>query len=110
MPVLQLLGEACLNIMDPPPFGHIFHGQNKCLSEIRCYQTACIQQNHTPPDIGEIMFDLIIVKNRSLWNDILQKCPQSGDIPLAISELINQAALRLDSRHAKGLVKSPVGI
>jgi hypothetical protein len=72
-------------------------------------ELASIEEHHPAPDHREGVVKFEILEDGAFGNDVFQQGPQVGDIPLAVTQLIDQAALGLLVRNVKGLVEGAVG-
>src|SRR5204862_900863 len=66
------------------------------------------QQHDPPADEREVVFELEVVEDGALWNDVFQQRAQSGNVPLTVAELVDQSVLGFIRRDMKGLVKGTV--
>ena len=55
------------------------------------------------------MFELEVLENRALGDDVLQQSAKIGDVPLAVAQLLDQMVLGFLGRNLEGLVESTVG-
>ena len=76
---------------------------------VACLELAGIEQHHPPADGRERVLELKVVEDRALGDDVLEQGPQVGDIPLAVAQLVDQAALGFVGRDMKRLIESAVG-
>ena len=70
---------------------------------------AGVEQHHPAADHRERVLELEVVEDGARGNDILEQCPQVGDIPLTVAQFVDEAALRLPGRDVKRLVERAVG-
>src|SRR5437763_5571160 len=70
---------------------------------------AGVEQHHATPDDREGMLQLEIVKDGPRGNNIFEKCAQSRNVPLAVTQLVNEAVLGLVGRDVKSLIEGAVG-
>ena len=104
----RLLGLDDL-LLGSPALGHVLHRQDQQLSVMARLELAGVEQHHPTPDSRERMLELEVVEDRALGDDILEKRPQVGDIPLAVAQLIDQAVFGLLGRDLEGLIEGIVG-
>ena len=70
---------------------------------------ACIDQHRAPADGREIVLDLEPFDRGAMWDHAFQQGAQRRNIPLPVSEVVNETALGLVGAGAKRLVKGAVG-
>ena len=70
---------------------------------------AGVKQHHAAADSREGVLELKVLEHGAFGNDVLEQCPQVGDVPLAISQLVDEAALTLPGRDVERLVELAVG-
>ena len=58
-------------------------------------ELAGIEQHHPAADHREGVLQLEVVEDGALGDDILEQGPQVGDVPLAVAQLVDEAALGL---------------
>src|SRR5438105_2608359 len=68
-----------------------------------------VEQHHPAADGREGVLELEVVEDGALGDDVLQQGPQVGDVPLAVAQLVDQAALGLPGRDVERLVEGAVG-
>jgi hypothetical protein len=55
------------------------------------------------------VLELEVIEDGAFGDNILEQCPQIGDIPLTVAQLVDEAVLCLLGRDVKCLIESPVG-
>ena len=60
-----------------------------------CLEFASIEEHHPAADHRESVVEFEIVEDGAFGNDVLKQGPQVGDVPLAVTQLIDKAALSL---------------
>ena len=89
--------------------GHVFHGQDEQLAVVARLELAGVEQHHPPADDREGVLELEVVEDGALGDDVLEQGPQVGDVPLAVAQLVDEAALGLRGRDVERLVEGAVG-
>jgi hypothetical protein len=72
-------------------------------------EPAGVEQHVPSPKVGEVVVNLEAFNRMAVAQDFGQQCPQLGDVPLAVAQLINQAALRGFFRDVEVTIESSVG-
>src|SRR5919109_5290408 len=72
-------------------------------------ETAGIQEHRPQPEALKLVFDLEVLKLAVLWQYLFQQCPQSGNIPLAVSQFIDELVLGLFRGDLECVIESPIG-
>src|SRR5580693_6419830 len=67
-----------------------------------------VEQHHPPSNGREVMFQLKVVENGTLGNNIFEEGSQVGDVPLAVAQLVNQSVLGFFRRDLKSLVEGAI--
>ena len=79
----------------PTAVGHVLDGQEDQVRVFALRRKAAGIEQHAPgTDRGEVVLDLEVVDGY-LPGDRLQQRPQSGDVPLTVAKVIEEASLRL---------------
>ena len=89
--------------------GYVFHRQHQQLAMVAREQLTCVKQHYAAADDGKGVFELKVVKYGALWNNILQQRTQVRDIPLSVTELVDEVILGFSWRYVKSLIKRAVG-
>ncbi len=72
-------------------------------------ELAGVQEHHPAADGREGVLELEVVEDGALGDDVLEQGPQVGDVPLAVAQLVDEAALGLPGRDVERLVEGAVG-
>ena len=72
-------------------------------------ELAGVEQHHPAADGREGVLELEVVEDGALGDDVLEQGPQVGDVPLAVAQLVDEAALGLRGRDVERLVEGAVG-
>src|SRR5687768_2979370 len=72
-------------------------------------ELAGVEQHHPAADYREGVVELEVVEDGAFGDDVLKEGPQVGDVPLAVAQLVDEAALGLAGRDVEGLVESAIG-
>ena len=107
--ILGICFDFCEEPLRPPPFRHVFNGENQKLGVVAGTQPAGVQQHGFRPDSGKVMGDFKVIKNRLLRNNIFKQRPQGRNIPLAVAEFVDQLVFGFAGGNVKSLVKRAVG-
>ena len=91
------------------PLRHVLHRQNEQFPVMARLKLAGVEQHHPASDDREGVLELEVVEDGTLGHNILEQCPQVGDVPLAVAQFVNQAVLGFRGRDVKGLIESSVG-
>ena len=91
------------------PLRHVFHRQHEQFPVVTRLELACIEQHHSAANHREGVLELEIVEDRALGDNVFQQCSQVGDVPLAVTQLVDQTALGLRERDVEGLIEGAVG-
>ena len=70
---------------------------------------AGIEQHYPTANDRKGVFQLEVVEDGALGDNILEQGAQVGDVPLAVAQLVNEAVLSLNGRDVKSLIESTVG-
>ncbi len=89
--------------------GHVFHGQDQQLAVVARLELAGVQEHHPAADGREGVLELEVVEDGALGDDVFEQGPQVGDVPLAVAQLVDEAALGLPGRDVERLVEGAVG-
>ena len=89
--------------------GHVLHGQDQQLAVVARLELAGVEQHHPAADDREGVLELEVVEDGALGDDVLEQGPQVGDVPLAVAQLVDEAALGLLGRDVERLVEGAVG-
>ena len=92
-----------------PPLGHVLHRQDQQLAVVARLELAGVEQHHPAADGREGVLELEVVEDGALGDDVLEQGPQVGDVPLAVAQLVDEAALGLRGRDVERLVEGAVG-
>ena len=92
-----------------PPLGHVLHRQDQQLAVVARLELAGVEQHHPAADDREGVLELEVVEDGALGDDVLEQGPQVGDVPLAVAQLVDEAALGLPGRDVERLVEGAVG-
>src|SRR5688500_13239500 len=68
-----------------------------------------IEQHDPLAEMGKIVLEEKVVEDRALGNDVFQKSPQRGDVPLTVAELVNESIFGFLGRDAKGAINGGIG-
>ena len=66
---------------------------------------AGVQQHDAAADGREVVLDLVIVERRLLRQDRFKQLPQLGDVPLLVSEIVDELADRFLGLHLEEIVE-----
>ncbi len=94
---------------EPPPLGDVLHRQDQQLAVVARLELARVEQHHPAADGREGVLELEVVEHGALGDDVLEQGPQVGDVPLAVAQLVDEAALGLSGRDVERLVEGAVG-
>ena len=89
--------------------GHVFHREDQQLAVAARLELAGVEQHHPAADHRERVFQLKIIEDGTLGDDVFEQAPQVGDVPLAVAQLVNEAVLGFFGRDVKGLIESAIG-
>ena len=93
-----------------PALGDVFHGQKYDVrADVFPENLPGVEQYDFAADIEENVVDLIAVEHRCIGEDVLEKHPQLGDIPLPVAEVVDEIADGFLGRHLEGLVEAGIG-
>ena len=70
---------------------------------------AGVEHNDLAPNRLKIMFDLIIIERGGLRKDFRQEPPELGDVPLAVTKIVDKTADGFGWLNLKGLIKVAAG-
>src|ERR1700741_5418593 len=70
---------------------------------------ASIEQHHPAANRWEGVIEFKVVEDGAFGDDVFKQCPQVGDVPLTITQFINETALGLYGRNVECLVKRAIG-
>jgi hypothetical protein len=70
---------------------------------------AGVQQHDAAPKGREFMLDFEIAKRIVLGKNAFEQFPQTGDVPLPVSQIVNVTAYRIVGRHLKIAIERLVG-
>jgi hypothetical protein len=73
------------------------------------FEFSGVQQHHAAADRREGVLELEIVEDGARRDDVFEKSPQGGDVPLAVAQLVDEMAFSLNRRNMKGLIERAVG-
>ncbi len=109
----QLLGlfeQNCFFPFDRTPFGDVRERQqDRHHGAGLVDDLAGVQQHDPAPDARKDMVDLEVIHGGAVGKDGLQQQPQRRDVPLAIAQVVEQAALGLAGNDLEGLVERTAG-
>src|SRR4051794_38826799 len=74
-----------------------------------CAELSSIEEHHPASDNGEVVLQLKVVEDRTLRHDVFQKGPQGRDVPLPVSQLVDEPVLSLFGGHLKRLIEATPG-
>ena len=85
----------------PLAFGDVLDGQqDQVRLAVHRLKTAGVEKHGLAANRREVVFNLIVVDGMVVGQDFIQHAPQLGNVPLAVAQLVDEAALRLlSSRH-----------
>ena len=89
--------------------GHVFHGQDQQLAVVAGLELAGVEQHHPAADHRERVVEFEVLEDGTFGNDVLEQRPQVRDVPLAVSQLVDEAAFGLPGGDVERLVKGAVG-
>ena len=69
---------------------------------------AGIEPQHLPPEAREVVLHHKVLDDRVVRQDVLQELAQGGDVPVAVAQVIEQAALSLGGRDLEHRVERAV--
>ena len=71
-------------------------------------ELASVEQHHATTDDREGVLQLEVVEDGALRDDVLEQCPQVGDVPLAVAQFVDQAVLGFFGGDVKCLIEGAV--
>ena len=86
----------------------VFHRQHKEFGVAARTQLATIEQHHSLSDDWEGVRQLKVVEDRAGGNDVFEQCPQGGNVPLAVAQLVNETVLGFFGRNLKSLIEGAI--
>src|SRR5207247_6921662 len=112
--VLRVLSELSLGLEErrfgPFALGNVLNAQKDHLrAASSVLEHASIDQKGAAPDLFKVLRDFEVVEETAAGDDILHQFAQPGNIPLAVAQLKNRAALRFRRRDLEGAVERVVG-
>ncbi len=94
----------------PLSLGGILNGQEDQVRVLALGREAAgIEQHAPPPDLREVVLNLVVVDGDLRGDRLLQQGPKGGDVPLAVAELVEEPADRLLARRVERLEEGGIG-
>ena len=99
--VLDLLDQRAIPILTRPhfflaplAFGDVLNGeQDHVRLAVHRLEAAGVEQHVPTPESGEGVFNLDVFNGVAVAQDLGQQRPRLGDVPLAVAQVVDEAAL-----------------
>ena len=99
----------CRNRLRPPVLGHVLKRQeDEWRGALQRVHTTGVEEHHPVPDRGELVLDLVLLDRVVAGEDIFQKCPQRGNVPLSAPQVVEEPVQRLLGLDLERLIEGPI--